>query len=133
MISFLEMGVLIKEYNLPELGKIRLIKSQERSYEESFHGKYYLETSENQIIYEKSESFEELENTTLEIIQDHYRKIIDESERKIIEENRKIGNLETCLEDIEMIDDKKEWLDQYRTNNGLEINNQRMNGKKIFG
>jgi hypothetical protein len=127
------MGFLVKEYDVPEIGKIRIIKSKKNSYEESFRGKYYLENSKNKMIYAGVESFEELENKALEIIQNNYRKIIEESEKKIIQENKKIGKLEICLEKLEMINDKKDWLRQYGTNSLIEIETQITNSKKIAG
>lgn len=120
------MSFLVKEYKIPSLGKVELIKST--GYDKSFNGKYYAENGELGKFCRKCESVEELMEKVSSEIKNYIKNYVDGLEKRIIEEEEKKGKLESLLDKINTIknesQEKCDWLKEYQTENPLQLEYQ---------
>jgi hypothetical protein len=116
------MSFLVKEYNIPLLGEVRIIEGTR--YDKREGGKYYAESEhwdEDNIC---SDSLEELNEMLLNQIKFCYNEKREERVKEKISLEKKIKELIGHINDLEEIEDKNEWLNHYHTNNPLELDNQ---------
>lgn len=117
------MSFLLKEYEIPFLGKVELIEAT--NYDVTFNGKYYAKNNELGKFCKNCNSAEELIKKTSERIKDYLKNEINKSKEKIINENERKGKLELTLEKANII--KKieyDWLKDYQTDNELQLEYQ---------
>lgn len=116
------MGFLVKEYNIPQIGKVKLIKSSPRGYEESFNGKYYSKIGDSSgELVTKCNSLEELIEKTINKIELFYKEQQDILCKQINEKEQKIITLNGLTEKINNLEDKALWLTEYQTDNPLQL------------
>jgi hypothetical protein len=122
--GILKMGFLVKEYEIPLLGKVELLDSN-GGYTEHFNGKYYAQSSLTGVFVKKCESVEELMGKVSSEIKKYIKDAIVASGNKITREQKRKNDLETTLEKINVkeSDSQKEfdWLKQYQTDNPLQL------------
>ena len=120
------MSFLVKEYNLPFLGKVELIEAT--SYDKSISGKYYAKNDKIGVFCEKCESFEELMKNVSSKIKECIEYKIKESKKKIISEENNKRDLERILKKIDIKEEKSQkdsdWLKEYQTDNPLQLEYQ---------
>jgi len=118
----IKMSFLVKEYNIPFLGKVELIKAT--GYDES-NGKYYAKNDKIGEFCTKCKSVEELmENVSLKVkecIQGH----INYLEKCISKEETEKSKLGDVLNEINIMKEESQkefyWLKQYQTENPLQL------------
>jgi len=120
------MSFLVKEYNIPFLGKVELIEAT--NYDKSISGKYYAKNDKMGVFCEKCESLEELmKNVSLKIKECIGYKI-EKSKKEIILEEKNKRELEKILKKIDVKEEKSQkdsdWLKQYQTDNPLQLEYQ---------
>lgn len=117
------MSFLVKEYEIPVLGKVELLDSN-GGYSEHFNGKYYARNDKLGEFCKKCESVEELIEKTGNKVKDYFEKQVALSEQKINNEKEKKEKLELILEKVNDLKNPKEveeWLKQYQTDNPLQL------------
>lgn len=126
------MGLLVKEYNIPFLGKIKLIEAT--GYEKSFNGRYFANNENMGVFCQKCESAKELIEKVGLKIKECIGYKIEEAEAKIMEEEKNKENLEGVLRKMTIKDDKlqdeESWLKEYQTDNPLQLEYQYAERKK---
>jgi hypothetical protein len=118
------MSFLVREYNVPFLGKVKLIESS--GYDKSFNGNYYAENKELGEFVNNCNTFEELNKRVLVEIKNYFNNEIINSELKIESEKEKLGKLEGHFGDLEekIKNGSLEWSDSYQTENPLQLDYQ---------
>jgi|GEM_PF-6725093 len=116
------MGFLVKEYDLPGIGKIKLIESGLRGYEKHFYGKYYSEIVNcSKKLVTGCNSLEELMEKTsnrISILCKERKNILSEQINEKEQEATRLNNLE---EEINHSENKTLWLKEYQTDNPLQL------------
>jgi hypothetical protein len=122
--DYFKMSLLIKEYEVPLLGKVELLDSN-GGYVEHFNGKYYAQSSLTGVFVKKCGSVEELMEKVSLKVKDYIKDEIVASGNKIARIQKNKNDLETTLEKINVkeSDSQKEfdWLKQYQTDNPLQL------------
>ncbi len=120
------MSFLVKEYNIPFLGKIELIEAT--GYDESFNGRYYANNENMGIFCEKCKSAEELIEKVGLKIKECIAYKIEEAQNRIIKEKNGKKNLEIILKKISTkkgeLQNEDNWLKEYQTDNPLQLEYQ---------
>lgn len=120
------MSFLVKEYNIPFLGKVELIEAT--NYDKSVNGKYYAKNDKMGIFCEKCESSEELMKNVGSKIKECIEYKIKELKKKIISEENNKRDLEGILKKIDIkkeeLQKDSDWLREYQTNNPLQLEYQ---------
>jgi hypothetical protein len=129
------MSLLIKEYEVPFLGKVELLDSN-GGYVEHFNGKYFAKSSLTGEFVKNCESVEELmEKVSLEI-KNYIKDTIVASDKKIAIEQKNKSNLEKTLEKANIKENASQtdydWLKQYQTDNPLQLEIQHAKKKKVI-
>jgi hypothetical protein len=120
------MSFLVKEYNVPFLGKIELIEAS--SYDKSLNGSYYAKNDNMGVFCENCKSAEELIKKVGLKIKECIKYKIDESQDKIINEKKNQKDLELILKKTNIknggLQKRDDWLKQYQTDNPLQLEYQ---------
>ena len=114
------MSFLIKEYEIPFLGKVSLVEATR--YSKSFNGAYYAENKQlGKGFCRDCNTFEELKEKVNEAIANYFkmRKVVAEQEIK--EDEKRISKLECHLTETKYND----WMDKYQTDNPLQLEKQK--------
>jgi len=121
------MSFLIKEYLIPFLGKIKLIKAT--GYDKSFNGKYYTEKNEiKETICGRCSSVDELIEKTGNEIKYYFEEQASLLQNRIEEGIKKKRELELLLEEVKNLNSSEEfekWLKTYQTENPLQLEKQK--------
>jgi len=98
------MSFLIKEYNIPFLGRVQLIEAA--GYDKSLRGEFYAENNTLGHFCKNCNSLEELKEKVNEDIKEYFK-----MQEIIIK-----GNIES---------EKENWINQYQTDNELQLEKQK--------
>jgi hypothetical protein len=126
------MVFLIKEYEIPFLGKLQLMDSN-GGYVEYFNGKYY---AKNKILGEfckNCNSMGELMKKISKEVGDYFRIEADKFGRQIEKEKEDKKNLEFALEEMTLLENAENfenWLKKYQTGNPLQLEYQEAEKQK---
>ena len=113
------MSFLVKEYEIPFLGKIELIEAT--GYDKSFNGKYYASNKQlGEGFCKNCKTLGELKEKVNEDIIQYFsiRKSI--SELTIKNEEKNINKLELQMGESK----QKNWFEKYQTENPLQLEKQ---------
>ena len=110
------MSFLVKEYDVPFLGKVKFIEATE--YDKSFNGKYYASNKKlGEGFCKDCNSLEELKEKANKEIVSYLRMKKRTSELTIESEKEKINKLESHLSEAKSND----WMEKYQTRNHLQL------------
>lgn len=114
------MSFLIKEYEIPFLGKVSLVEATR--YSKYFNGKYYAENKQlGKGFCRDCNTLEELKEKVNKEIRIYFniRKVVAELDIETAEE--KISKLESHLSESK----QEDWIEKYQTDNPLQLEKQR--------
>jgi hypothetical protein len=126
------MSFLVKEYKIPFLGKVKLVEATD--YDESFNGKYYADNKKiGKGFVKNCNSLEELQNKVMSELKGYFHQKKAISELTIESEKEKLRELESTFLDVEeeIKNDSFEWLQQYQTDNPLQLEYQEAEEEKL--
>ncbi len=120
------MSFLIKEYDIPFIGKIELIEATRT--ERTFYGNYYAKNCSLRTFVTNCSSLEELINKTAEEIKRCMKQQKQDSEEAMEREKKKIAALESSLKELQS--SEADFLRKYQTDNPLQLEHQRQNSEQ---
>jgi hypothetical protein len=115
------MTILIKEYQIPFFGKLTFLDDN-GSYLQSVRGKYY-SINNGEVFIIKCNSLDELTEKTA-------YKVKNFLSTELIVKKAELEKLERTLKEVDNLnnlEDYKEWLKQYQTHNSLQLEFQGKN------
>ncbi len=113
------MSFLIKEYNIPFLGRVQLIEAA--GYDKSLRGEFYAENNTLGHFCKNCNSLEELKEKVNEDIKEYFKMQEIIIKGNIESEKEKLGRLESHLSELE----NENWINQYQTDNELQLEKQK--------
>lgn len=113
------MSFLLKEYEIPFMGKIQLIEAT--GYDKCGGEEYYSRYEKGPSIVRNCNSLEELEKRTYSVIEES----IENKKRELLQESEEIRGKLTKIESLLLNLRKKDFLPTLETHNELELRVQR--------